>query len=142
MKRLKKDKLDLSKEYLCIPVDFRGKALSNSALQVLSWIYGMYLNSDWVKISDTSLGDKLDLSRISILRAKQELQELGLIRVTSTPGGMSEYQVQVRRMAEFFDRKFIPAEEDAPANEKKHKPKKKKAMPNAKGAGMFKYECE
>lgn len=139
-KKIKSKGVVLSGEYLYIPIEFRGKGLNLPALQVFSWVYGMYLNSEWVKISDSNLGNKLDLSRSSILRSKKELQDLGLIKVTSIPGGVSEYNVNIERIGEYFNLKIH--EESSPAKNEKEvkKAKTKKQMSQANSGGMFKYE--
>lgn len=141
----RRSKVVLSGEGVYVPIEFRKSKLSIPARDVFCWIWGMHLNSDWVKISNTNLGDKLNLSRITIIRAKQELQDLGLVDIITTPGakGISEYIVQEERVCEYFnlemtedDETPTPKAKKKKANQSSHRGKK---MPQAKTGGMFKY---
>lgn len=122
-----KRRVDLKGGYLPIPNDFRGKGLTYPALMVFSWVYMMYLSSDWIKISNTNLAERLELPDKTFRRAKKELQDLGLIKVTSIPGGVSEYEVQIDRMCEFFN---LKEETSTPAGkENKSSQRKKTSKP-------------
>ena len=104
-----------------------GEVMGNQGLTLYAKLVFSYILSLWSSCESThpsieKIMEMTGSSRMSVIRAKKELVQLGLITELSRGNGRgksTEYQVNASRVNEFFGVEFIVAKE-----KKEHQPKK------------------
>lgn len=104
-----------------------GEVMGNQGLTLYAKLVFSYILSLWSSCESThpsieKIMEMTGSSRMSVIRAKKELVQLGLITELSRGNGRgrsTEYQVNASRVNEFFGFEFIVTKE-----KKEHQPKK------------------